>query len=107
MTNREIVDIYLKNGLIKKCVECQFAKSKTDKQFEEDFFQDLIIILLTYDNEKLNDAHNNNHFNAFVSRIIINNIYSNTSNYYKAYKRFGDRSDDIGELIKKDDGDDD
>lgn len=100
MTNGEIVDIYLNNGLIKRCVDCQFSQLKDyDKQFKEDFFQDLIVILLTYDNEKLNDAHLNKHFNAFLTRIIINNVYSVTSPYYKDYKKFSDKTSEITEEI--------
>ena len=89
MTNREIVDIYLDNGLIKRCVDCQFSYLK-DRQFRDDFFNDLIVILLTYDNDKLNDVHTNNHFNAFVTRIIIQNIFSKTRPYYKDYRKFTD-----------------
>lgn len=105
MTNREIVDIYLENGLIQTCVDCQFANVRDGRQYKEDFFQDLILILLTYDNDKLNDAHNNNHFNALVSRIIINNIYSKTSPFYKDYKKFNDRiiseiTDEIKETLR-------
>lgn len=94
MTNREIVDYYLDNGLIQTCIDCQFAKIK-DKQFKEDFFNDLILILLEMDNAKMNDAHSNNHFNAFVSRIIINNIWSCTSKYYKDYYKFQNKTREI------------
>lgn len=93
-SNREIVDIYLNNRLIKTCVECQFSKLK-DRQYEDDFFQDLVLILLEYDNEKLNNAHNNNHINALITRIIMNNIYSVTSKYYKNYIKFNSNSDEI------------
>lgn len=93
-SNREILDIYLNNRLIKTCVECQFSKLK-DRQYEDDFFQDLILILLEYDNEKLNNAHNNNHINALITRIIMNNIYSVTSKYYKNYIKFNSNSDEI------------
>lgn len=94
LSNSEIVQIYLDNRLIKTCVECQFAKLK-DRQYEDDFFQDLVLILLEYDNEKLNDAHKNNHINALITRIIINNIYSVTSKYYKNYIKFNSNSDEI------------
>lgn len=98
LTNREIVDIYLENGLIQTCVDCQFSQlSAYEKQNKEDFFQDLIVILLTYDNAKLNDAHINNHFNALVSAIIIRNLWSRTSQYYKNYKKFSSRTDEITE----------
>lgn len=100
MTNRDIVDIYLKSGLIKQCVDCQFSNVK-DKQFKDDFFNDLIIILYEYDNAKMNDAHSNHHFNALISRIIINNIYSKTSPYYKSYRKFMDRAgEEITEVMK-------
>lgn len=94
LSNSEIVQIYLDNRLIKTCVECQFSKLK-DRQYEDDFFQDLVLILLEYDNEKLNNAHNNNHINALITRIIMNNIYSVTSKYYKNYIKFNSNSDEI------------
>lgn len=94
LSNSEIVQIYLDNRLIKTCVECQFSKLK-DRQYEDDFLQDLVLILLEYDNEKLNDAHKNNHINALITRIIINNIYSVTSKYYKNYIKFNSNSDEI------------
>lgn len=94
LSNSEIVQIYLDNRLIKTCVECQFSKLK-DRQYEDDFFQDLVLILLEYDNEKLNNAHKNNHINALITRIIMNNIYSVTSKYYKNYIKFSSNSDEI------------
>ena len=100
MTNKEIIDIYLQNGLIQRCAECQFANLK-DKQFKDDFMNDLVIILYEYDNDKMNDAHNNNHFNALVTAICIRNLWSHTSPYYKTYKKFMDRSDDITTEIEE------
>lgn len=101
-TNGEIINENL--DLIRTCVECQFAKLK-DKQFMDDFHHDLIIILSEYDNEKMNDALENNHFNALVSRIIINQVWSKTSKFYKDYYRFQNRADDISDLITKEDDD--
>ncbi len=97
MTAKEIVDTYINNGLIRQCVHYQFLKVKDKgiKQYEEDFFQDLIVTLYTYDIEKLTDAHLNNHFNALVTRIIINNIWSKTSPFYRDYRRFDSRTDEI------------
>ena len=88
MTNKEIVEANM--GLILQCVDCQFAKM-SDKRYKDDFTNDLILILMTYDNGKMNNAVENRHFNALVSRIIINNIFSMTSPYYASYKRFEDR----------------
>lgn len=91
MTNKEIVDIYLNNGLIRTCVECQFSAMK-DKTFLEDFYQDLVLILLEYSNDKLNDAHSNNKMNALVSAICLRQLFSRTSPFYKAYRKFLDRA---------------
>lgn len=94
MTNREIVDKYLENGLIDKCLDYQFMKIK-DKQFKEDFRNDLILDLLTY--EKLPQVEEEGHVNALITRVIVNNIFSRTSWYYRRYVRFGKNSTEITE----------
>lgn len=87
LSNREIVDIYLQNGLIKKCIDMQFLKLRDmyKTQFRDDMMQDLVIILLEYDNAKMNNAHENNHMNALITRMLINNLWSNTSKFYRTY----------------------
>lgn len=104
LSNRAIVDFYLSNGLIRKCVEIQFWKlPKNDwwkLEFMDDFFQDLIVALMTYDNEKLNNAHHYNHMNAFITRVILNNIYSNSSRFYCQYLKLGRMSQEIDEKIE-------
>ena len=92
--------MYLNNRLLLTCVECQFAKLK-NKNNLEDFFQDLVLYLLSYDNEKLNNAHLNNHFNALVTRIIQNNVFSVTSPYYKNYRKFESKTEEISNKIRE------
>lgn len=99
-SNREIVDMYLNNRLLLTCCECQFAKLK-NKNNLEDFFQDLVLYLLSYDNEKLNNAHLNNHFNALVTRMVQNNIFSVTSPYYKNYRKFESKTEEISNKIRE------
>lgn len=94
LSNSEIVDIYLKNRMIKQCVECQMSKIK-DRQFEDDLFQDTVLWLLTYDNKKLNDAHKKKHMNALITKYLINNIFSKTSPYYKNYYKQQNRELEI------------
>lgn len=107
LTNKDIVDIYIRDGLIKRCIDCQFAKlEEWKKQYKDDMLQDLISILYVYDFDKLNDAHINNHMNALITKIIINNIYSQTSMFYKKYLKFNIKTDDISNLIKQEDGED-
>lgn len=99
MTNREILDIYLNDGTLRTCVECQFAKMK-NKEFMEDFYNDMILLILEYDNEKLNNVHNNGHFNAWATRIIINNLFSTTSSYYRTYVRYGQRNEELNKIFE-------
>ena len=103
MTNKEIIDTYIDNGLIEKCVTYQFAKCK-DKavaQFKDDFTNDLIIALYEYDPVKVLDAHTNSHMNALISAFIIKNLWSSTSPFYTKYRKFMDRSDDITKEIEE------
>lgn len=107
LTNSEILKIYLDNGLIEKCLMYQFGKLREPwkKQFSGDMMNDLCIIIQEYDNAKLNDAHNGNHMNAWLTRVIQNNLYSVSSRFYTTYIKFMARSNDLGEG-PEDDGED-
>ena len=103
LSNSSIVQELIDNQLIEDCVYFQFLKltmngSQTDRnklQFKEDLFQDIIEFLLKYDNAKLNNAYQNKHLNALITRMIINQLYSNTSRFYNSYLKFDQRSDEI------------
>ena len=108
ITNKEIVEIYLESGLLRKCLEIQFQKlpvgDRWKRQYMEDMWQDLIVFLMTYNNEKLNNAHHYNHINALVTRILQNQLYSDHSKFYIDYIKFGAKSDDIKDKHLRDDG---
>lgn len=92
--------------LLKECIEFQFLKlCKLDpgkRQFKEDLFQDVAVWILTYDNEKLNDAYRNKHVNALFTRIIQNQIYSNSSKFYRQYIDYDKRALwDTTEYVKR------
>lgn len=107
LSNKEIVDKYL--NLIRECVDYQFAKVKSDviKNLKDDFYQDLIVTLYEYDNEKLNDVYENKHINALVTRIILNNIYSSTSQLFTTYRKFLSKTGEITQTIEDTYGDED
>lgn len=105
MTNAEILDYYLNNpkgNLPRKCVDCQFGRlARTEgwkMQYKEDLFQDLIVFLLTYDNDKLNNVHEGKHMNALITRIIQNQIYSDHSKFFNDYLKFNLRSSDLNDV---------
>lgn len=108
MTNAEILDYYLNNpkgNLPRKCVDYQMAKlAKLEPwkmQYKEDLYDDLIIVLLEYDNAKLNNAHEGGHMNALLTRIIQNQIYSKSSKFYCQYLRFNMQTNDLEDVMEE------
>lgn len=96
MTDREtIINSVIESGLLKKCVEYQVKKAKTEIQFRDDIEQDMWVWLMGYDIDKLSDAFENNHLNALFSKVLQNWIWSSTSPYHKQYRLFGQNSDEI------------
>ena len=93
ISNKDIVDGSI--DLLRTCVDIQFQRlcqlDGWKNQFKEDFINDLIIVLYRYSPEKLNDAYRGNHLNALYTRIILNNIYSKTSNFYRTYLKYPSR----------------
>lgn len=107
LTNKQIVEMNLDNGLIHRCVSFQFNKlPKSDwwkYQYMKDLEQDIVVFMLEYDNDKLNDVHKNKHDNAFITRMIINQIYSVRSKFYAQYLKFRLKANDLDDAIDETD----
>lgn len=93
MTNNDIVANNF--DLIKLCVSHQMRIYGTPSDLYDDVVQDLCMILLEYDNEKLNKIQNENHMSAFLTGILVRQLYSTNSAVYRTYRRLNDNSDDI------------
>ena len=52
-----------------------------------DFMQELILIIYEYDHNKMKHYVETNTFNNFVVAVIINQLKSNTSPFYKNYRQ--------------------
>ena len=91
LTNKQLVDMYL--PLLQQCMDYQFTNR--DCTYKEDLMNDIVLELLQYDNDKLNDAHNRKHMNALFTRWIQNNVRSNTSWYYRRYLKWDSRTQEI------------
>ena len=95
LTNEDILKILIDDGLIQRCVDYQFSKltsrrkssiaDRSKKQYKEDFYHDLILIIADYNNEKLNNAYHNKHLNALITAIIVRQLYSTTSYFARTY----------------------
>lgn len=58
----------------------------------KDLCQMVYIILLEYDEEKLQDLWNNDQMRFFLARVILNQYRSNNSPFYKLFRKFQERS---------------
>ena len=95
MTNNEIVSGNFE--LIKTCCSHQVNKYDTPPEFLDDVVQEVSLILLEYDNEKLNKIVEENHLNSFITGILVKQLYSTNSAFYRTYRRFRDNSNPVTE----------
>ena len=75
----------------------QFAKAGAKKQYIEDLKNDLVLEILQANNEKLNNVVQNKHVNAWLTRLIQNNLFSNSSWFWRRYIRPDVMGDEITE----------
>lgn len=96
MSNNDFVLKYYK--LIKECVHYQIKSAGVSYGFYDDLLQHIVLVILEYNNEKLNDIDKKNHANAFITRLIQNNIRSSTSKFYYLFRKFNIDSKEITTL---------
>lgn len=59
-----------------------------------DLVQEVYIILMEYNQDKLKELLETNSINYFITRICINQYYSKTSPFYKMYRKFSQNCED-------------
>lgn len=70
----------------------------------DDLVQEIYMVLLNYDEEKLQYLYDNNQLNFFLVRIIKNQYFSSTSPFHKKYRRYYDFIND-GDVFENNDDD--
>lgn len=60
---------------------------RTDVYFFDDFKQDLFLILSKVENDRIEEMYENCTLDFFIVRIILNQVRSKTSPFYKTYKK--------------------
>lgn len=61
----------------------------------KDLAQMVYLILLEYDEEKMADLWENGQMNFFIARIIINQYRSANSPFFKLFRKYGLKAEDI------------
>ena len=60
-----------------------------------DLCQMIYVLLLEYDEEKLQDLWEHNQIRFFLARIIVNQYRSSTSSFHYTFRKFQEKSIDI------------
>ena len=60
-----------------------------------DLCQMIYVLLLEYDEEKLQDLWEHNQIRFFLARIIVNQYRSSTSSFHYTFRKFQEKSVDI------------
>ena len=63
-------------------------KNMNINDYPDDLAQEIYLILLEYDKDKIEDIYNKNQINFFISRIITNQAFSKNSPFYLNYKKW-------------------
>lgn len=66
-----------------------------DAKYKDDLIQEVILIILEYDKEKIEQLYASNQMNFFLVRIIKSQYNSITSPFYKQYRKFSALSDEL------------
>lgn len=100
MTNNQIVEAV--SGDIRTIISNMAIKD----EHRDDLFQEVIIILLQYNNEKLEAIYNKKQLKFFVARIICNQYYSIHSYFWKTYKKYEDSKYKLIDYLHNETGND-
>lgn len=70
-------------------------KNMNINDYPDDLAQEIYLILLEYDKDKIEDIYNKNQINFFISRIITNQAFSKNSPFYLNYKKWDLNKEDL------------
>lgn len=84
MNKQEIINIIYKEQWIENIIK----KYNLDESLKADFIQEMYIILLEYNEDKIVELYNKNQLRYFLIRICVNNYKSVTSPWYKKYMKY-------------------
>lgn len=101
MTNKEtIIETLAKEKRVEGLVENIAHHSLTADL--KDLCQMVYLVLLEYDETKLQDLWENEQMNFFLARIIINQYRSSNSPFHAIFRKYQERSLSIGDGISID-----
>ena len=97
MNKQTIIETLAKERRVEALVENIAHHSLTADL--KDLCQMVYLILLEYDESKLQDLWENDQMNFFLARIILNQYRSSNSPFHSIYRKYQERSISIGDGI--------
>ena len=97
MNKQTIIETLAKERRVEALVENIAHHSLTADL--KDLCQMVYLILLEYDESKLQDLWENDQMNFFLARIILNQYRSSNSPFHSIYRKYQERSLSIGDGI--------
>lgn len=91
----DIINYLTDTDIIKTCVDYQAKGGTEEFDNKDDIIQDCWLWILTYDENKLEDAYDKKHINALITGYLKRQLWSTQSPYYGKYKRYKERTTDI------------
>lgn len=98
MTKNEIINEWARQRKIETLLESLDTKGENPQDLEE-LCQDLYIVLLEEDENKIERLYEKNQIDYYLLRLLKNNLYSKTSRYYYRYKK--NNMDDLKDVDDK------
>ena len=98
-----MIDKICNDGIVESIIKNLGVSPK----YADDLIQEIYLILLEYDREKIIEMYNNKQLNFFLTRIIKNQINSVTSPFYRKYRKFYEMTDENKNNYTHMDDDDD
>lgn len=95
-TNNEIAEQLAKD----KVIEQICTNLRVTSNYYDDLVEEIYLIVLEYDNEKLSKVWENNQMNYWLTRVILNNWNSQTSQFWKKYRKYNQKADENADLNK-------
>lgn len=84
MINGEIVELVIQQGVVEHALHLY----NVHPSHRDDLMQEVLLILLEIDNERLNDIYQGGKLSQFITKIVKNQWCSNTSGYYSMYRKY-------------------
>lgn len=87
--NNNVIEQIAKDKLVEEIA----TNLKVDTDYFDDLVQEIYLILLTYDQEKIEGMAERGELKYFITKLITNQFYSKTSPFYKNYKKYQNKKD--------------